>query len=136
MSIKPHHGSCYCKTVRFIVKGALRPVVYCHCSQCRKITGHYMAASGAKRGDVAIEGTPRWFTSSEDIERGFCPICGTNLFWSDMRRDTISIAAGALDDATLHAQSHIYVKDKADYYPICDGLPQFEQNYDEEPKCD
>ncbi len=29
-------GGCLCGAVRYEVRGPLRPVVYCHCAQCRR----------------------------------------------------------------------------------------------------
>ncbi len=45
---KTHSGSCLCGAVVFEVNGPLRDVIACHCSQCRKTTGHFMPASAAK----------------------------------------------------------------------------------------
>ena len=38
-------GSCLCGAVRFEVHGPLRPVLACHCIQCRRQTGNYMSAT-------------------------------------------------------------------------------------------
>ena len=51
-----HTGSCLCGSVRFRISGHLRGVVYCHCWQCRKQTGHFVAATNAQDADIAIEG--------------------------------------------------------------------------------
>ena len=42
---EPYRGSCLCGAVRYIVRGELRHVVGCHCGQCRKTSGHYVAAT-------------------------------------------------------------------------------------------
>lgn len=117
-------GSCLCGGVKYEVEGPLRPVVYCHCEQCRKTSGHHVAASSAPRDNVKISGELRWYTSSETARRGFCATCGGNLFW-DGRGENLSIMAGTLDDTSeLSAMGHIFVADKAGYVEICDGLPQ------------
>lgn len=36
-----HKGSCLCGAVKFEVEGSLSAVEGCHCSMCRKWTGHY-----------------------------------------------------------------------------------------------
>ncbi len=41
-------GSCGCGAVRFTTRGTLRGVVYCHCVQCRKQTGHFFAATSVE----------------------------------------------------------------------------------------
>jgi len=124
-------GGCLCGAVRFRVAGPLRKVVYCHCEQCRRTSGHFVAATGADRN--AIEMTEdaglRWFASSESAKRGFCVHCGSSLFWQRNDSDHTSIMAGAIDDKNaLTADRHIYVADKGSYYPVDDGLSRFEQS--------
>jgi hypothetical protein len=51
-----HSGSCLCGAVRFKTRGPLRGVVYCHCSQCRKQSGHLYAATNVADGDITITG--------------------------------------------------------------------------------
>ncbi|HLJ37513.1 MAG TPA: GFA family protein [Steroidobacteraceae bacterium] len=122
-----HTGGCLCGAVRYQVTGPLRPVVLCHCSQCRRNTGHFMAATAAQHRDFRLrqEAELRWYLSSESARRGFCGRCGSTLFWQGAKRDYISIAAGTLDGATgLTSACHIFVADKGDYYSIDDGLPQ------------
>ena len=119
-------GGCLCGAVRYRVDGPLRPVVACHCSQCRRTSGHHVAATSAPRGAVAIEGEVTWFASSPEARRGFCGICGSNLFW-DGGGAGLSIMAGTLDGPTgLAMAGHIFVADRGDYYDIADGLPQAE----------
>jgi len=117
-------GGCLCGNIRFAVAGHLRPVVACHCTQCRKTSGHHVAATSARRADVVISGAPAWYASSENARRGFCPTCGSQLFW-DGAGENLSIFAGAIDGNTgLKLAGHIYCSDKGDYYEIADGTPQ------------
>lgn len=122
-----HTGGCLCGAVRYQIAGHLRAVVLCHCTQCRRSTGHFMAATAARHRDFRlIEATElRWYVSSDCARRGFCARCGSTLFWQGEGRDYVSIAAGTLDGATgLTSAYHIFVADKGDYYAIDDGLPQ------------
>ena len=70
-------GSCLCGAVRFRTSGPLRGVVYCHCSQCRKQSGHHYAATNVADSDIAIDGSDEitWFVSSDHGRRGFCSAC-------------------------------------------------------------
>ncbi|CAN5776656.1 GFA family protein [soil metagenome] len=118
-------GGCLCGAVRYRIDGPLRPVVACHCTQCRRTSGHHVAATAAPREAVAVEGTVSWFASSLGVRRGFCAVCGSNLFWDDSARPHLSIWAGSLDGPTgLRLTHHIFVAEKGDYYDIADGLPQ------------
>ncbi|MCE0505164.1 GFA family protein [Roseivivax sp. GX 12232] len=117
-------GSCLCGALRYRVTGPLRPVVACHCVMCRKTSGHFVAATAAREEHVTITGKARWYRSSARAERGFCPTCGSNLFWRSAGR--VSLWAGSLDaaPADLRLAGHIFCGDKGAYYEITDGLPQ------------
>ncbi|PTX54260.1 hypothetical protein C8N43_3073 [Litoreibacter ponti] len=118
------NGSCVCGAITYEVRGPLRPVIACHCQQCRKTSGHHVAATSARREDVTITGTPTWYASSPAARRGFCGTCGSQLFW-DGPGVNLSIFAGTLDDASgLALAGHIFCADKGDYYEIADGTPQ------------
>ena len=122
-----HRGSCLCGAVTFEFDGDLRAPDACHCSQCRKQSGHYFASSDVPRAALTIRGADKvtWFASSEHVRRGFCSNCGSTLFWDPIQRDSIAIAMGAFDTPTqTHLKKHIFVADKGDYYEIADGLPQ------------
>ena len=117
-------GGCLCGAVRYEVGAPLRPVVACHCSQCRRGSGHFAAATSAPRGAVAVVGEVTWFASSAEARRGFCGVCGSNLFW-DGGGANLSIMAGTLDGPTRLAMAgHIFAADAGDYYAIADGLPR------------
>ena len=113
-----HSGSCLCGAVTYETVGQLRPVVACHCKQCRKSTGHYVSATLARRNAILITGNVTWFQSSDTARRGFCSTCGSNLFW-DGAGDNLSIMAGTIDgDTGLKTVGHIFCADKGDYYEI------------------
>lgn len=122
-----HTGSCLCGGVRFTIRAALRDAIACHCTQCRKTSGHHAAMTSAPVAAVAFiqSASLTWYKSSDTAERGFCRICGSNLFWKLFADEHMSICAGSLDLPTgLAISEHIFVDDKADYYTLTDGLPQ------------
>ena len=46
-----YSGSCACGNVTYNVKGQLSGVTYCHCIQCQKASGHYVASTSANISD-------------------------------------------------------------------------------------
>jgi len=121
------NGSCLCGAVTFVVTGPLGEANACHCTACRKHSGHYEASVDVPRDRVQISGTDalRWYQSSEKVRRGFCGTCGSTLFWDPVFRDWTAIALGAFDGPTgVWLARHIFVSEKGDYYDITDGLPQ------------
>ena len=119
-------GRCLCGAVRYEVHGPLRDVSACHCEQCRRTSGHYVAATAARLDDFALveEGGLVWYRSSADARRGFCRTCGSSLFWQHAARDRIGIMAGTLDQPTgLTTKMHIFVDQVADYHAVPAGMP-------------
>jgi hypothetical protein len=119
-----HTGSCLCGEITYVVTGPLRPVVACHCVQCRRSSGHHVAATSCARADIEIKGDVTWYQSSDTARRGFCGTCGSNLFW-DGAGVNLSIFAGTLDGPTgIRLAGHIFCADKGDYYELEDDLPK------------
>ena len=89
-----HKGSCLCGAVSFEVAAPLHPPDACHCSQCRKQSGHYWASTDVARADLTIHGAEKltWFRSSEKVRRGFCSTCGSALFWDPIGKDLVGVA--------------------------------------------
>lgn len=120
-------GSCLCGAVRFELDATPTSPTACHCTQCRKQTGHYFASADVPKSAVRMTGTGEvaWYRSSPKVRRGFCPACGSTLFWEPVERDFTSVALGSIDGATgLALERHIFVAHKGDYYALGDGVPQ------------
>jgi hypothetical protein len=48
-------GRCLCGTVRYEVTGAIGPIVFCHCSQCRRAQGSAFGTNAElNAGDFAL----------------------------------------------------------------------------------
>ncbi|MDX1499629.1 MAG: GFA family protein [Woeseiaceae bacterium] len=127
-------GSCLCGAVTYTVTGRLRGVIACHCEQCRRTSGHFVAATACTTGQLAISGsdTLRWYRSSPEAERGFCSVCGSSLFWRPGHGRYVAIMAGTLARPTgLATIGHIHTDSASDYYAIDDGLPQFPGDSDQ-----
>ncbi|QKV17659.1 GFA family protein [Oricola thermophila] len=123
-------GGCHCGAVRFSVIGPVREVIYCHCEQCRRQSGHFVAATACDDDLLSVSGAENltWYAASDVAKRAFCKTCGSLLFWKANGGSRTSIMAGAFDKPTgLVAGHHIHIADKGDYYEIADGLPQYQE---------
>ncbi|MEM7431515.1 MAG: GFA family protein [Pseudomonadota bacterium] len=121
------NGGCECGAVRFTVSGPLRKVVYCHCKQCQRLSGLYVAATACAMEDLELtsDNSLQWYASSDVASRGFCRTCGSNLFYRPEHGRHMSIMAGTLDAPSgLNAAMHVYIEEADNYYTVNDGLPQ------------
>lgn len=114
-------GRCACAGVAYEVNGPLRQVIACHCEQCRRTSGHFVAATATRKQNFQLLGqhTLRWYETVPGFKRGFCNRCGSSLFFEELQGDRISIAAGTLDDTQgMTIVAHIFAAEAGDYYAI------------------
>lgn len=125
-------GRCLCGAVAFEAMREVDEVDACHCTQCRRWSGHHWASVNVALASLRFtsgEDRVGWYQSSELVRRGFCTRCGSALFWHPnghpKHAAMIAIGAGSLDTPTgLELTKHIFVAEKGDYYRLEDGLPQ------------
>jgi hypothetical protein len=118
---KAVRGSCLCGKISYKILANPRPVVGCHCVQCRKTSGHYVAATQIENKLLEIEGISNltWFQSSATAKRGFCKTCGSQLFWTEVGSNKTSVMAGTIDGVTgLVMNRQLYSEVKGDYYEL------------------
>ena len=126
MTSQTHTGSCACGGVAFAMTGPLRPVIACHCTQCRKTSGHYSASFDAHESQLDWQARHlAEYVTPGGGRRGFCPVCASSLFFR-AADGSFSVEAGCIEKPTGgRLAAHIFVEDKGDYYSLTDGLPQF-----------
>ena len=119
-------GGCLCGRVRYEVSGKLRDVIACHCEQCRRTSGHFVAATACRKSNFSLvrHESLKWYSAVAGFRRGFCGECGSSLFFEEVGGERMSIAAGSLDKPQgLSIAAHIFVSEAGDYYAIEDGVP-------------
>ena len=133
-------GSCLCGAVRYAITGRIGPVVYCHCSQCRKANGTAFAANAnVRQTDIAfLAGRDRIseYESSPGKHRAFCARCGAPIY-SRTAADPehLRVRLGTLDeDPGRRPLAHCWVSSKAPWFDISDGLPQFPEGPPPKPE--
>jgi|SRR5579872_4166987 len=119
-------GGCMCGGVRYEVHGPLRDIVACHCTQCRRASGHFVTATACRRKafKLASDRTLKWYVAVPGHRRGFCGECGSVLFFEEVGGERVSIAAGSLDEPQgLKVAAHIFTSEAGDYYEIDPAVP-------------
>ena len=126
------NGTCLCKAVSIAVEGDFEHLPEaCHCQQCRKQTGGFLMGVNVRKSALSISGEADvgWYASSKEMQRGFCRVCGSTLFWRPELGgyEWIGVSAALFDQPLPETIcKHTFVADEGDYYTITDGLPQHE----------
>lgn len=125
-----NQGSCLCGAVRYEFEGEIGPVMMCHCRPCRKANGSaFNAATGVRTEDFRLlsgQEALAEFSSSPGVYRVFCGKCGSPLYSRrDAMPELLRLRVGTLDTPVPEPSAHIFVSEKAEWFPICDSLPQY-----------
>ncbi len=124
-------GHCLCGSVQYEISGKPLALLYCHCEECRRATGSSLNTSiFVRRGDFRIvsgDDALSFHESSPGNRRHFCSKCGSPVFkYFPEPPYLMTVRAGTLDsDPGVRPSGHIWVSEKAPWYEITDGLPQF-----------
>ncbi|MEM7547224.1 MAG: GFA family protein [Pseudomonadota bacterium] len=128
-------GRCMCGHVRWrCVDGFLRNLV-CHCSDCQRATSApFTAFVGMHPKKVEWSGPINHYASSTHATRGFCPACGTRLYFkSDDWPDEIHVHAATLDDPSLYKpDAQVVLRSKAQWLDELGAIEAY-QDFHERP---
>ena len=123
-------GSCCCGRVRFSLRGPFGSFSHCHRTDCRKSHGaafaSHLGVGRARFRFLPGESEVGDFTTGTGTRRSFCRHCGSSLTGTVKNEpDEIYVAAGTLDTPFRRkAEYHIFIRSKAPWLDLHDGLPQ------------
>ena len=124
-----YRGGCLCGAVRYECAEAPVNERVCHCRLCQKAIGAAFNARLLFRlEDLEVTGAINWFASSEVIDRGSCPGCGTTLFSRRASGGVIGVTSATLDDQALFKPDmHIWTSSKQPWVQLEDGMAAYEE---------
>lgn len=114
-------GGCLCGAVRFTATDVPSQIGACHCEMCRRWTGSALLGVSVPLGNVTFEGKLAEFQSSSWAKRGFCPACGTGIFFQvtleGQYSGQIELPIGIFDDPNgFEMTNEIYIDHKPDSF--------------------
>ncbi len=118
-------GHCLCGAVTYVAQDVETDVHSCHCDICVRWNGGPGFAVGVSQVRFNGEENITRFDSSEWAERGFCRICGTNLFYHLKEADLYMLWMGTFDDLTsFKLADEIYIDKKPKLYDLAGDHPR------------
>ena len=125
----PLTGRCLCGAVSYTSDAEPQSVTYCHCDDCRRVTGSaFNVGVGVPASTFQLNGKTKGYESTNDEGRTkireFCPECGSQLF--TRYPDLVFIKAGTLDHSEdLRPTREIWTEMAVPWSKIPDGLDKF-----------
>lgn len=128
-------GGCLCGAVTYTVENNFKRFYFCHCEQCRKITGSAHAANLFTRPDAihwtaGDEFKKQFNYPGRDFTVVFCTECGSGLPFVSQNGQSLIVPAGSLDaEPNIHPNDNIFWDERAQWYEdgkqanICSGFP-------------
>ena len=115
---------CGCGSVQLDVRGSASAQFYCHCDDCRAVTGGAFAPIALFASDaVAITAGNTWSWSYKTLPRTRCSTCGTLLFGEPPGLGVRGVSGFLLPadqfEPTFHVRCTFAV------LPVIDDLPHY-----------
>uniref|UniRef100_UPI0035322D7B GFA family protein n=1 Tax=Pararhizobium sp. IMCC3301 TaxID=3067904 RepID=UPI0035322D7B len=128
----PVTGRCYCGATHIRAETLPTDISYCHCSDCRRVTGAPVAAFAAFENSKVtfLPDEGRAVTVTPGVRRTFCESCGSPISGRfDYLPNTVYIALGLLDQAdALPPELHAHASNRLVWLHIDDDLERHDKS--------
>jgi hypothetical protein len=133
--MKNIRGHCHCGVVEITIKEYGDFVYTCHCDDCRRInSGPVLSVDpGPKENVEFLLGKDRiTIYHDENIERGFCSICGSTLFWHNPEDNHYCMNAELFDDIIRNASFNLelFYDMKPEYYSFAGERKKLDSKFE------
>lgn len=120
-------GRCLCGAVTWAYSGETTRNLACHCRDCQRATASpFTAFVGLHPDGLRWSGKVNHYQSSPGARRGFCPDCGTRLYFQSTNwPGEIHLHAATLDDpAWYKPDAHVCLSSSPDWVAPADEVPK------------
>jgi hypothetical protein len=129
-------GRCLCGEVTWAYDGEVARNLVCHCEDCQRATSAPFAAFLGLCPDAVIwNGKIIDYESSPQTYRGFCPTCGTRLYFrSEKWPEEIHVMAATLGDFDAYVPTaQVVLRSRRRWLNNLQEIPGYE-GFEAQPK--
>jgi hypothetical protein len=115
-----------CGSVTWAYSGETTRNLVCHCSDCQRATSSpFTAFLGMKPGQLRWTGRIDHYESSAGTFRGFCPACGTRLYFRSQKwPDEIHVHAATLaNPGDYRPDAQVVLRSRAGWLDRLSAIP-------------
>ena len=127
-------GSCCCGSVSFSLSDKFSRFYFCHCEQCRKLTGSAHASNLFTspeniKWERGLDKTKRFDHPTRSFSQVFCTECGSGLPFVSQSGKFLIVPAGSLNqEPTKAVDAQIFCNEQAKWHNSsreADRFPEF-----------
>ena len=130
------HGHCVCNEIEIIIKEYGDFVYTCHCDTCRRMnSGPILSIDPGSKENIIFKRGEKKITiyQDEEVERGFCSICGSTLFWHNPEDNHYCMNAELFDEIIQKASFNLelFYDMKPAYYDFAGERKKLNRKFQE-----
>lgn len=115
-------GSCCCGDVAFTIKDCFSNFYFCHCKQCKKLTGTAHASNLFTSPDninwtCGEDKIKRYDHQERSFSKAFCENCGSGLPFLSKDEKSLIVPAGSLnEESSKKLDAHIFYSEQTEWH--------------------
>jgi hypothetical protein len=115
-------GSCCCGDVEFTLEDSFSNFFFCHCEQCRKLTGSAHASNLFTSPDninwiKGVEKIKRYDHSERSFSKAFCENCASGLPFISKSGKSLIVPAGSLNgEPSIKLDAQIFCSEQTEWH--------------------
>ncbi|MDB4837181.1 GFA family protein [Marinomonas sp.] len=120
--IKQMSGGCCCGEVLFTLEDDFSRFYFCHCEQCRKLSGSAHAANLFTSSDnikwrKGFDSVKRYDHPERSFSKAFCNECGSGLPYVSSNGEFLIVPAGSLnEEPSKRLDAQIFCTEQTDWH--------------------
>lgn len=121
-------GGCLCGTIKY--RATADPVrqLACHCTTCQRVSGSaFLSFVHFPKEAFEWDGPePKFWPSTVESERGFCPDCGSQVaLREEVLPDRVQVTLGSLDQRLrIKLDDHVFWRSRLPWVEFDDDTPK------------
>ena len=120
-------GRCLCGQITWSTAAPVNWAGHCHCESCRRASSApFTSFFGVSRDSVIWAGKIATYLSSQEVTRGYCSECGSQMFYqSTSWPDETHLYAATMDQPErFEPKAHFHFAERLPWISIDDDLPR------------
>lgn len=126
-------GGCLCEGVQFSILNRFEFLLYCHCRQCRQISGsahasNLFSATGSLEWSQGEHLVQRFRHPNRNFTKAFCRTCGSGLPYVSSDGHRVIVPAGSLhSEPEVTKKAKVFLCERANWSPSVSQWETFER---------